>query len=143
MNFSLNQTLLTSLLYVRTTWMTQLILAIFLRGYFTLNQKDSTTHPWSCSSCEGRTSFHNKTTLENSADSYVCFQMALLHSVSGFFFLYQSLSWSLCTVFDVISSNIHEVLSVNPSTLFVFTWYEEVPPIIQGFRVSPFNLSVS
>ena len=38
--------------------------------------------------------------LENSADSYLCFRLALLHSVSYFFFLYGSSSSSLCTVFD-------------------------------------------
>ena len=53
--------------------------------------------------------------LENSADSYLCFQLALLHSVSHFFFLYRSPSSSLCTVFDSVSSNIDEVLSINPS----------------------------
>ena len=59
--------------------------------------------------------------LENSADSYLCFQVALLHSMSYFFFLYPSPSWSLCTTFDSISSNIHEVLSINPSAnVFVF-----------------------
>ena len=52
---------------------------------------------------------------ENSADSYLCFQLALLHSVSHFFFLYRSPSSSLCTVFDSVSSNIDEVLSINPS----------------------------
>ena len=58
---------------------------------------------------------------ENSADSYLCFQLALLHSVSYFFFLYQSPSSSLCTVFDSISSNIDEVLSIIPSAnVFVF-----------------------
>ena len=58
--------------------------------------------------------------LENSADSYLCFQLALLHSVSYFFFLYQSPS-ALCMVFDSISSNIDEVLSINPSAnVFVF-----------------------
>ena len=58
--------------------------------------------------------------LENSADSYLCFQLALLHSVSYFFFLYRSPS-SLSTVFDSISSNIEEVLSINPSAnVFVF-----------------------
>ena len=114
-----------------------------VRSHFPLNQKDSTTHAWSCSSCEGRTSFCTRLTLENSVDSYVCFQMVSLHSVSYFFFLYQSPSWPLCTVFDAISSKIHEVLSVNPSTVFVFAWYEEVLPIIQGFRVFPFSLSVS
>ena len=38
-----------------------------------------------------------------------------------FFFLYQSPSSSLCTVFDSISSNIDAVLSINPSAnVFVF-----------------------
>ena len=59
--------------------------------------------------------------LENSADSYLCFQLAILHSVSYFFFLYRSPSLSLCTVFDSISSKIDEVLSINPSANdFVF-----------------------
>ena len=59
--------------------------------------------------------------LENSADSYLCFRLALLDSVSYFFFLYQSPSSSLCTVFDSISSNVDEVLSINPSAhAFVF-----------------------
>ena len=59
--------------------------------------------------------------LENYADSYLCFRLALLHSVSYFFFLYRSPSSSLCTVFDSISSNIDEVLSINPSAnVFVF-----------------------
>ena len=51
--------------------------------------------------------------LENSKDSYLCFRLALLHSVSYFFFLYQSSS-SLWMVFDSISSKIDEVLSINP-----------------------------
>ena len=41
--------------------------------------------------------------------------------MSYFFFLYRSLSSSLCTVFDSISSNIDEVLLINPSAnVFVF-----------------------
>ena len=41
--------------------------------------------------------------------------------MSYFFFLYRSPSSSLCTVFDSISSNIDEVLSINPSAnAFVF-----------------------
>ena len=39
---------------------------------------------------------------ENSADSYLCFQLALLYSVSYFFFLCQSPSLFLCTAFDAI-----------------------------------------
>ena len=65
--------------------------------------------------------FARDLSLENSADSYLCFRLALLHSVSYFFFLYQSPSSSLCTVFDSISSNIDEVLLINPSAnAFVF-----------------------
>ena len=58
--------------------------------------------------------------LENSADSYLCFRLVLLHSVSCFFFLYRSLSSSLCTIFYSVSSNI-DVLSISPSAnVFVF-----------------------
>ena len=59
--------------------------------------------------------------LENSADPYSYFRLALLHSVSYFFFFYWSPSSLLCTVFDSILSNIDGVLSINPSaTVFVF-----------------------
>ena len=41
--------------------------------------------------------------------------------MSYFFFHYRSPSSALCTVFDSISSNIDEVLSINPSAnVFVF-----------------------
>ena len=56
--------------------------------------------------------------LENSEDCCLCFVLALL---SDFFFHYQPPSSPLCTVFDAISSNIDEVLSVNISAnVFVF-----------------------
>ena len=65
--------------------------------------------------------FARDLSLENSADSYLYFQLALLHSVSYFFFLYQSPPSLLYTVFDSISSNITEILSINPSAnVFVF-----------------------
>ena len=65
--------------------------------------------------------FARDLSLENSADSYLCFRLAFLHSVSNFFFLSQSPSSALCTVFDSISSNIDEILSINPSAnVFVF-----------------------
>ena len=58
--------------------------------------------------------------LENSSDSYLCFWLALLQSVSYFFFLYWWPS-SLYTVFDSISSNIDDVLSIKLSAnVFVF-----------------------
>ena len=63
--------------------------------------------------------FARDLSLENPPDSYLCFRLALLHSVSYFFFVYQSPS-SLCTVFYSVSSNIDEVLSINPSAVFVF-----------------------
>ena len=49
--------------------------------------------------------------LEDSADSYICFQLASLH-----LFLYLSSSPSLCTVLDSISSNIDEILLIISST---------------------------
>ena len=69
--------------------------------------------------------------LENSADSYLCFRLALLHSVSYVFFLYRPHSSSLCTVFDSISSNINEVLSIQPSVnVFVFRDFNVHLPIL-------------
>ena len=92
-----------------------------MRGFHPLIQKDSSTP------MDGLTGyvmeglpFLQDLSLENSADSYLCFWLALLHLVSYFFFLYQS-PLLLCTVFDSISSNIDEVLSINPSAnVFVF-----------------------
>ena len=103
--------------------MTQLILAIFfVRGYFPLIRKDSSTHMHSLGVYvkEGLP-FAQDFSLENSADSYSCFRLTLLHSVSYFFFLYRCPSSSLCLVFDSISSNIDEVFLLNPSAnVFVF-----------------------
>ena len=64
--------------------------------------------------------FARDLSLENSADSYLCIRLALVRSVSYFFFLYRSPSSSLCMVFDSISSNIDEVLSINRTAVFVF-----------------------
>ena len=65
--------------------------------------------------------FARHLSLENSADSYSCFRLALLHSVSYFFFLYQSPSSSLCTVFDSISPNVDGILLINPfANVFAF-----------------------
>ena len=55
--------------------------------------------------------------LKNSVDFYLCFQLALLHSLAYLFFLYRSPSLSLCMVFDSISSNIDQVLLINPSAI--------------------------
>ena len=93
-----------------------------VRGYRSLIRKDSVTHMRGIAVYvkEGLP-FARDLSLENSADSYLCCRLALLHSVPYFFFLYRSPSSSLCTVFDSISSNIDEVLSINPSAnVFVF-----------------------
>ena len=93
-----------------------------VRGHLPLIQKDSSTHMHGLAVYvkEGLP-FAWDLSPKNSADSYLCFRLALLHSVSYFFFLYRSPSSSLCTVFDSISSNIDEVLLINPSTnVFVF-----------------------
>ena len=58
-------------------------------------------------------SFARDLSLEYPVDSYVCFRLALLHSVSYFFFPYRSPSSSLSTVFDSVSSNVDEVLAIT------------------------------
>ena len=91
-------------------------------SYLPLIRKDSSTHMHGLAVYvkEGLP-FAWDLSLENSADSCLCFRLALLHSVSYFFFLYRPTSSSLCTVFDPISSNIDEVLSINPNAnVFVF-----------------------
>ena len=117
MNFSLNQTLLTFLALCETNLDGSIDSGNFsVRGYLPLIRKDSSTH------MHGLTVYVKEgLPFENSADSYLCFRLALLHSVPYFFFLCRSPSSSLCTVFDSISSYIDEVLSINPSAnVFVF-----------------------
>ena len=59
-----------------------------------------------------RLPFSRDISLENSADSYLCFQLALLQSVLHFF---------LCRVFKSILTNMDHILSINPSAnVFVF-----------------------
>ena len=68
-----------------------------------------------------RLPFARDLSLENYVDSFLRFPSVLLYSVSYIFFLYQSPSSSLYMVSDAISSNIDEVLSINPSAnVFVF-----------------------
>ena len=58
--------------------------------------------------------------LENSADSYLRFRLALLHSLSYLFYLFRSPS-SFCMIFHAI---LFEVLSINPSAnVFVFEYF--------------------
>ena len=61
---------------------------------------------------------------EHSAESYLCFRLVLLHSVSYFFFLYRSPPASLSMVFDSILPNIGQVHSINPSAnVLIFADY--------------------
>ena len=91
-----------------------------VRGYLPLIRKDSSTHMHGLAVYvkEGLP-FAQGLSLENSADSYLCFRLGLLHSVSYLFLLYRSPSSALCTVFDSISSNIDEVLSINHLLMFL------------------------
>ena len=82
-----------------------------VRGYLPVLRKDSSTpmHGFAVYVKEGLP-FARDLSIENFADSYLCFRVALLHSVSCFFFLYRSPSPSLCTDLDSILFNINEVL---------------------------------
>ena len=88
----------------------------YVRGYLPLIWKDSMIRIYGLAVYvkEGLT-IARDLSQENSADSYLCFRQALLHAVSCFFFLNWSPSFSLCTFFDSISSNMVEVLLINPS----------------------------
>ena len=100
-----------------------------VRGYLPLIRKDSGTHMHSLAVyVKGVLPFARDLSLENSADSYLCFRLALLNSVSYFFFLYRSPSSSLCTVFDSISSSTDEGLSIN---LLMFLSLETLTSIIR------------
>ena len=72
-----------------------------VRSYFALIQKKSSTHIHGLTVYvkEGLP-FARDLSVENSADSYLCFRLALLHTVSYFFFFYQSPSSPLCTIFS-------------------------------------------
>ena len=92
------------------------------RVYPPLIRKDSSTHMNGFTGYvkEGY-SFASELSSANSSDSYLWFRLALLHSVSYFFFLYRSPFSSLCMAFDFILSNMNEFFSINPSTnMFVF-----------------------
>ena len=78
-----------------------------VRGYLPLIQKDSSTH------MHGLTIYIKEglpfawdLSRPKSADSYLSFRLALLHSVPYFFSLSRLPSSSLCIVFDCISSKI-------------------------------------
>ena len=60
-----------------------------VRGYLPLIRKDSSIHMHGLAVyVKEALPFARDLSLENSLDSYLCFRLALLHSVSYFFFLY-------------------------------------------------------
>ena len=62
----------------------------FVRGCLPLIRKDYCTHIHGLAVYVKETlPFARDLSLENSADSYLCFRLALLHSVPYFFFLYR------------------------------------------------------
>ena len=86
-----------------------------VRGNFPLIWKVSITHMHGLAFyVKQGLPFAQGFSLENSAESYLCFQLALVRSASYFFSLCQSPSSSLSLVFGSISSNIDEVLLINP-----------------------------
>ena len=105
-------------------------------GYLPLIRKDSGTHMHGLAVYvkEGLP-FSWDLSLENSADSYLYFRLALLHSVPYFFFLYRlpssgSPSSALCTVFDSISSNI-EMRFSRSTHLLMFLSLKTLTSIIR------------
>ena len=91
-----------------------------VRGYLPLIWKDSSTHMHGLAVYvkEGLP-FARDLFLETSADSYLCFWLALLHSVSYFFFLCWSSYSSLFmhSFYNSIWSKKDEVLSINASAM--------------------------
>ena len=74
-----------------------------VRGYLPLIPKNSSTHMSGLAAYVKEVlPFARDFSLKNSADSYLCFRQALLHSVSYFIFLYRPHFSALCTVFDSI-----------------------------------------
>ena len=75
---------------------------------------------WPCSFVKEGLPFTPDLFLKNSVDCYYVFDWLYLTQCFTSFF-YQSTSCSPCKVFDCISSNIDDVLSINPFyNLFVF-----------------------
>ena len=79
------------------------------------------SHAWSFSLCERSTSFCRGLISRKLCRFFLMFSTGFTSLSVMFFPLYWSLSSSLCTVFYSISSNIDEVLLINPSAnVFVF-----------------------
>ena len=121
-NLSLNQTLLTFLLYVRQTWWLNWFWQFLCERLSSFHSKGFCySYAWSCSLYEGRTAFCMGLISQKLCRFLLMFSIGftslivlLLIPVSITFFV-------LSMVCDSISSNIVEVLWINPSAnVFVF-----------------------
>ena len=83
-----------------------------VKGYLPLIRKDSSTHMQFL--CEGRSSFCTGL-ISRKLCRFLLMFATCFTSLSVLLLFPRSPSSSLCTVFDSISSNIDEVLSINPS----------------------------
>ena len=105
-------------------WMTQLFLTFSLWGVLFLESKKNLLLIcifWQFMPRKDPL-FAQDLSQESSVNSYLCFPLALLHSVSSFFCLYQSPSLFLYMVFDSISWNIDEVPLTYPSANVFGFW---------------------
>ena len=96
---------MTFVLCVGQTWMTELTLTI--RKYSVTQMNGLAVY------LNEGLPFVQDLSLENTAYSYLWFRLSLLHFLSNFFFFYQSPS-SFYAGFLMLSSNLGEVLSINP-----------------------------
>ena len=110
-----------------------------MKVYLPLIQKDSSTHMHGLADdVKEGLPFGWHFSLENSADSDLCFRLTLLHSASCFFFLYQSRSSSLGTVFD---STLPNLMRFSRSThLLMFLCLETLTSIMRTGLPIPVEL---
>ena len=105
-----------------------------------LIRKDSTTHMHGLAVYEKEgLPFAQDFPFKNSADSYLCFWLVLLHSVSHFFFLYQSPS--LYYAQFLIIFYLWKCLSSDTSTSIIRTGWPIPVELID--LVNCYNLSIS
>ena len=91
-----------------------------VRDYPPLTRKDSNAHGLAVFVKE-RFSFAHDLSLANSADSYLCFRLALLHSVS-YFFLYRSPSSSTLCMFLILFHQYRWCSLDQPISLCFCLW---------------------
>ena len=116
MNLFLDQIFLTSLLYMRETWMSRLILQFLVEGFSSFNLNGFCySYAWPWSLCEIRIPF----CMGLVSRKHCRF---LIMSLTGFTSLCVLLPFplatiylSLCSVFGSISFNIDEIISINQS----------------------------